>query len=82
MAAEHKFLRWLLPASWFEAIKRGTKDWLAECPDGHVWDYWDGGGVRHKGAGEPRKYLPCRECRRTRWQKIRRKTAQEKLDLP
>ncbi len=37
MAAEHTFLRWVLPASWFDAVKRGTKQGLAECPDGHLF---------------------------------------------
>ena len=82
MVAEHKFLRFLLPSSWFEAVRRGTKEWLAECPEGHVWDFWDGGWIRYKAAGKPRRMLRCPQCERARWHTMRRKTPQEKLDLP
>jgi len=82
MADEHKALRWLLPKSWFEAVKRGTKEWLAECPDGHVQDIWDAGGIRYKAAGEPRTTMRCLECGRVRWHKLRKKSPQEKIDVP
>ena len=51
MAAEHRFLRFILPAKAFAAVRAGTKQWLAECPCGHKRDVWDSGGVRYKAAG-------------------------------
>lgn len=45
MAAEHGFLRAILPASWFEAVRAGTRQWLIECPCGHKRDLWDAGGT-------------------------------------
>jgi len=41
MPAEHKFLKFILPATVFEAIKAGTKKWLLECPCGEKRDLWD-----------------------------------------
>ena len=81
MPAEHRFLRSILPAAWFEAIKAGTKEWLAECPCGHKRDFWDVGGVRYKAAGEPRQYLKCPKCEKGRWHKIRKKTDEEMHQL-
>ncbi len=41
MPAEHKFLKFILPASVFTALRAGTKKWLLECPCGHKQDLWD-----------------------------------------
>ena len=39
MVAEHRFLKGLLPAEAFKAVKAGTKKrWLAECLCGHKCD--------------------------------------------
>ncbi len=53
--AEHRLLRFLLPAKAFAAVRKGTKLWLMECRCGNKQDYWDAGGLRYKAAGEPRK---------------------------
>ena len=71
--AQHSFLKGLVPERAFLAMKAGTREWLLECPCGHKRDYWDAGGVRHKGFGEPRKLWACPVCERVRWHKIRRK---------
>lgn len=81
MPAEHKFLKFILPAKAFEAVKKGTKEWLIECPCGHKRDFWDVGGVRHKGVGEPRKWYYCPKCGKAKWHKIRKKTNEEKETL-
>ena len=80
MAAEHKFLKFILPARAFAAVEAGTRQWLIECPCGHKRDYWDAGGVRYKAVGEPRQWGPCPQCRKKRWHKVRKKTEAE-LDL-
>jgi hypothetical protein len=81
MPAEHKFLKFILPARAFAAIEAGTRQWLIECPCGHKRDLWDAGGVRHKGVGEPRQYHKCPKCGRGTWHKIRKKTDVEKQQL-
>jgi len=81
MPADHRFLKFILPAAAFEAVKAGTKKWLTECPCGHKRDFWDAGGVRCAGAGEPRKYIKCPECGRATWHKIRKKTDAESQQL-
>lgn len=82
MAAAHRFLKWILPARAFEAVRAGTKEWLAECACGHRRDVWDSGGVRYKAAGEPRQVGYCPSCRRRTWHKIRKKTEDEKMQIP
>ena len=81
MPAEHKFLKFILPATVFKAVRAGTKKWLLECPCGHKRDLWDAGGVRHKGVGEPRQYHKCPKCGRGTWHKIRKKTDVERQQL-
>jgi hypothetical protein len=81
MPAEHKFLRFILPARAFAAIRAGTREWLIECPCVHKRDLWDVGGVRCKAAGEPRQYHEFPECGRGRWHKIRKKTDLERQQL-
>ena len=80
MAAEHKFLKFILPAKAFAAVEAGTRQWLIECPCGHKRDYWEAGGVRFKAVGEPRQWSPCLQCGKWKWHKVRKKTEGE-LDL-
>ena len=82
MPAEHRFLKFILPAKGFAAVRAGTKEWLAECPCGHKRDIWDSGGVRYKAAGEPRCGGYCPACRKNTWHKIRKKTEAEKREIP
>ena len=81
MPTEHKFLKFILPARAFEAVKKGTKQWLIECKCGHRRDFWNLGGIRYKAVGEPRQYLKCPECRKNTWHKIRKKTNMEKHQI-
>ena len=81
MASEHRFLRFILPKKWFEAVKAGARQWLIECPCGFKRDLWDVGGVRTKAAGEPRSYSGSSECGKGTWHKIRRKSDEEKKTL-
>ena len=82
MPAEHRFLRFILPAKAFAAVREGTKLWLAECPCGHKHDIWDAGGIRYKAAGEPRKLAHCPACGKATMHKIRKKTEEEKQTIP
>lgn len=81
MAANHWFLRAILPAKWYGAVKTGTRLWLIECSSGHKRDLWDAGGVRYKAFGEPRTYGRCRECGKASCLKIRKKTGAEKTEI-
>ena len=80
MPAEHKFLKFLVPTSIFEILRRGTRNYLLECPCGHQRDLWDAGGVKGKGTTEF-TYAKCPACGNRRWQKKRRKTEQEAADF-
>ena len=82
MAAMQRFLRFILPARALEAVRQGTKLWLAECPCGYKRDLWDSGGVRYKAAGNPLSLSYCPECDRNRMFLIRKKTEEEKQELP
>ena len=82
MPAEHRFLKFILPDKAFAAVRAGTKAWLAECPCGHKRDVWDSGGVRYKAVGEPRQLGHCPACGKNTMHKIRKKTDEEKLELP
>lgn len=77
MAAIQSFLRFLLPAKAFDAVRTGTREWLMACPCGHTQDLWDAGGVRYMAAGEPRRLRSCPECGQATWHTIRKKTANE-----
>ena len=50
--AQHRFLKKILPAKAFAAIKRGTQNWMTVCPCGEQQDFWEVGGVRYKACGE------------------------------
>ncbi len=82
MPAEHRFLKFILPAKAFAAVKARTKQWLAECPCGHKQDVWDSGGVRFMAAGEPRRLGRCPACGESTMHKIRRKTDAEQREIP
>ena len=82
MAAEHRLLKFILPARAFAAIRDGTRLWLIECPCGHQRDLWDAGGIRYKAVGEPSQYHACPHCGGRTWHKIRKKTEAEKHDIP
>ena len=81
MPAEHRFLKFILPARAFAAIRASTKDWLAECPCGHKQDIWDSGGVRYKAAGEPKWLRRCPACGRSTLHTIRLKTEAERREM-
>jgi hypothetical protein len=82
MPAEHRFLKFILPAKAFAAVRTGSKKWLAECPCGHRRDVWDSGGVCYKAAGESRELGYCPACGKSTMHKIRKKTEAEKSEIP
>jgi hypothetical protein len=71
--AEHRFLKFVLPAKAFTAVKAGTKLWLAECPCGHRQDLWDAGRVRYKASGNACELLHWPVCGRATMHKIQKK---------
>ncbi|MFP6835429.1 MAG: DUF3784 domain-containing protein, partial [Pseudomonadales bacterium] len=76
--AMHPFLHWALPARMYAAAERGTRKWAIECGVcKHTRDYWDAGGVRGGGVGEPRVWFACPACDAGHWHKVRKKTRQE-----
>lgn len=72
--AEHRFLRFVLPAKAFAAVKAGTKEWETACPCGHTQDYWDAGGVRAWASGTPTRLAFCPVCKKNTLQQVRLKT--------
>ena len=80
--AEHRVLKFILPAKAFAAVRAGTKLWLIECRCGHRRDIWDAGGVRYKAAGDPRRLLRCPVCGKLTLHKIRKKTDAERQEIP
>jgi len=73
--ARHHFLYCILPTKIYKALEKGTRQWLQECRHcGHKQDFWEAGGVRHKGYGEPTKLQMCVNCKKIRCHKIRKKT--------
>ena len=81
MPAEHPFLKFILPAKAFAALKAGTKQWLIECPCGHKRDLWNAGGARYRGTGQPRQLWHCPACDKSTMHKVRQKTQAERHDL-
>ncbi len=80
--AKHPVLFKLLPAKFYNSIKKGTKQWLQVCKTcGHKQDFWDAGGVRGGGFGEPLKLQFCEKCQKQRMHKIRKKTVSESNEL-
>jgi len=78
----HRFLKFILPAKAFEAVKAGTKEWLIECrSSGYKRDIWDEGGTRYKAKGEPVSLGKCSKCDKKTWQKARKKSDEEKQQL-
>lgn len=54
--ADHRLLRFILTERAFATIRRGTKQWLAECPCGHKRDLWDGcRSCALQGDGKPQR---------------------------
>lgn len=77
---EHRVLQAMLSDNTFDSIKSGTKQWLIECRCGHKRDYWEVGGVRN-GVGQGRELSACPACQKLTWQKVRKKTLEERQDV-
>ena len=73
--AKHRFLKFILPAKAFDAVRKGTKLWLVECACGHRRDLWDLGGVRYKARGTVWRMGKCSSCGRWSMLKIYRPQA-------
>ena len=63
-------LRSILPARWFEAMRRRSSSWISVCPSGHEMSIWARGGIRFGGAGRPNKLLWCSTCTALRWHRL------------
>ncbi len=53
--AEHRFLKFILPAKAFSAVEADTRKWQTECPECELArDAWDAGCVLYKaGCNSP-----------------------------
>jgi len=79
--AKHPFFRRVLPEKVYRSLERKTRLWLQVCSKcGHRTDFWEAGGVRGGGIGEPSTLQYCEKCKKFHMHKIRKKTFEE-LDL-
>jgi len=76
--AKHPILRNALSARAYQSLEKKTRQWIQVCNKcGHKQDFWEAGGVRGGGIGEPIKLQYCVSCDKLHMHKIRRKTAHE-----
>ncbi len=76
--AKHPLLRRILSTSVYRSLETKTRLWVQVCGEcGHKQDYWEAGGVRGGGVGEPTKLQYCERCTKLHMHKIRKKTVQE-----
>ncbi len=76
--AKHPFLRRILSTSAYKSLEKKTRFWIQVCGKcGHKQDFWEAGGVRGNGVGEPTKLQYCEHCTKLHMHKIRKKTTQE-----
>jgi hypothetical protein len=68
-----KVITAIVPRSWAQAMEVESRAWQARCEacglEGSVWEL---GGIRWKAAGNPRRRLPCPECKHATWHRIER----------
>ena len=77
MPEDHAFLKFILPPKLFAAIESATREWAIVCPCGETQDLWDAGGVRFKGAGEPKQMMRCKACGKLTAHTVMKKTPKE-----
>ena len=56
----------------FARIETMTRCWKVHCPNGHVIDLWDYGGVRAFARGDKVFRGVCPDCGHRGWLKLRR----------
>lgn len=79
--AKHPFLRRILPTSAHKSLEKKTRLWIQVCSKcGYKQDFWEAGGIRGGGVGEPRKFQYCENCSKLHMHKIRKKTTQELIN--
>jgi predicted Ser/Thr protein kinase len=62
----------ILPRSWYEAIRRESRQWHSVCDCGWKKSIWDQGGIRFKAAGNPRRWVACPGCGEMKWVTVRK----------
>ena len=76
--AKHPILRRILSTASYKSLEQSTRKWIQVCRTcGHKQDFWEAGGVRSGGVGEPVKLQYCESCAKLHMHKIRKKTVQE-----
>ncbi len=76
--SKHPVLRRMLSKELYKKLEQNTRKWIQVCRKcGHKQDFWEAGGVRGGGVGEPIKLMYCKNCKKLRMHKIRKKIAQE-----
>ena len=79
MTSEHPFLKFILPAKAFDAVRAGSKQWIAECPCGHKQDFWETGGIRYGAKSVScAKLVHCPACGKRTMHTIRKKREDER----
>lgn len=64
MGKLQELLATLLPDAWAASLESESRSWRMRCPCGAETSIWDMGGVRWKGAGQPRRVGKCAACGR------------------
>ncbi len=78
MSRTQRFITTILPRR-AESIEAESRNWKATCQCGNTKSIWEMGGVRWKGAGEPRRKVFCTECQKVAWHRIHYQKDPEKL---
>jgi hypothetical protein len=64
MSAFQWLTKQFVPAQTYAAMEAESRQWVMECPCGHVTSIWEMGGVRYRAAGEPVRAGWCAGCRK------------------
>ncbi|MEM7146318.1 MAG: hypothetical protein AAF591_14370 [Verrucomicrobiota bacterium] len=67
-----RFLKFILPASAFEALRRDSRQWEMKCDCGYAASLWESGAIRYKATGNPRRWMLCPGCNAWKWLRIQR----------
>jgi hypothetical protein len=73
-SAIQKFLQAVLPEKLANDMEAESRSWMVQCPNcKYKKSVWELGGIRWKAAGNPRKYLRCKNCGEKTWHQTYRK---------
>ena len=64
MSAFQWLTKQFVPARIYAAMEAESRQWVMDCPCGHVTSVWEMGGVRYRAAGQPVRLGWCAGCRK------------------